>query len=424
MSDATYDVDPRLKIFYEGLGAQHERFTPLLIAILSAEYRDKILKEGMDPNYALQEAIRVGEFRIQHAKPPNVPPMSFQQATAMSQPIQDVKAMNEKYILDDLERKADIFIDSTNKQFAKQALEDLNGQTHASKYNNYPLQDQADRIAVVAADAVEDHVGGNILWNMDGGDRRDLVQYLATVVREGYNMPAPPPVPTQNAYEQAAGFKSPSATWNAACDILKDLKDRRGIRQAFDDIDPEVQVQILTRMDELIRNRFDVTGVATREIAELREVMMEPEEPQLTPHQERISELWWAKVDQMKDDIDRGDRLINAHAASLLNRVLEGSKSFDVAWVEFESFAEERQGAKRYAEQVTYFDVAHEWANKPGITPLEAAHGVAKTLYIEKHQVIGSLENISREYNEVFDYNYAEQIKLRQVRAAKELFGS
>jgi hypothetical protein len=76
-----------------------------------------------------------------------------------------------------------------------------------------------------------------------------------------------------------------------------------------------------------------------------------------------------------------------------------------------------------------YHGLAEIWAGKSGLTMLEACHGVARDAYamrfdapVERVVPKGDY-NPRRVYDKVYDTQHEEQIRARQLRAAKDLFG-
>jgi len=76
-------------------------------------------------------------------------------------------------------------------------------------------------------------------------------------------------------------------------------------------------------------------------------------------------------------------------------------------------------------------EAATTWGEREDITPLERCHGLAQALYSEwgTDSVLsaegGSVPtNPGRNYAKAYDHEFADRIKDRSMRAAKELFGS
>lgn len=94
--------------------------------------------------------------------------------------------------------------------------------------------------------------------------------------------------------------------------------------------------------------------------------------------------------------------------------------------------ASEQAEARRDQQVNEFFDVAQKWATLPDLTATERCHGVAHDFYL-KYGVDGGVDpntgrgvdfNRSDDYGKKFDHNFADDIRARQIRAAKELFGS
>jgi hypothetical protein len=72
--------------------------------------------------------------------------------------------------------------------------------------------------------------------------------------------------------------------------------------------------------------------------------------------------------------------------------------------------------------QQRYLDIAEQWANKPNLTLREACHGVAYDTYCVAHPEQPKVM-ARQEYGQRYDSHFVDQIKNRQIKAAKDLFG-
>jgi hypothetical protein len=87
---------------------------------------------------------------------------------------------------------------------------------------------------------------------------------------------------------------------------------------------------------------------------------------------------------------------------------------------------------KRRAEAVLHaFDIAQKWSSTPELTPRERVHGAVRDLYDHYGETRGtdakgrSVEvKPGRDYDKHFELHFAEDIKMRTIRAAKDLFGT
>jgi len=77
---------------------------------------------------------------------------------------------------------------------------------------------------------------------------------------------------------------------------------------------------------------------------------------------------------------------------------------------------------QRLADQNGYMQTAQKWAEKPGITPADAAHGVAYDIYCATHPFQHGVDT-AKEYAKNYDDTFKSSIKDRSMKAAKELFG-
>lgn len=94
--------------------------------------------------------------------------------------------------------------------------------------------------------------------------------------------------------------------------------------------------------------------------------------------------------------------------------------------------ASEQAEARREQKLDEFFGVAQKWATLPDLTATERCHGVAHDFYL-KYGVDGGVNpengrsvdfNRSDDYGRKYDHNFADDIRTRQIRAAKELFGN
>jgi len=84
---------------------------------------------------------------------------------------------------------------------------------------------------------------------------------------------------------------------------------------------------------------------------------------------------------------------------------------------------------KRNGEAVVNaFDIAQRWVGLPDLTPRERVHGAVHDLYSRygypQHGEGDQVVQPSQEYAQHYESHFAEDIKFRTIRAAKDLFGS
>ena len=77
---------------------------------------------------------------------------------------------------------------------------------------------------------------------------------------------------------------------------------------------------------------------------------------------------------------------------------------------------------ERQMVQNGYMQTAQKWAEKPDITPADAAHGVAYDIYCATHPFQHGVDT-RQEYEKNYDETFASSIKERQMKAARDLFG-
>ena len=96
---------------------------------------------------------------------------------------------------------------------------------------------------------------------------------------------------------------------------------------------------------------------------------------------------------------------------------------------------QERIADERAEERHVYFNIAEKWAEKSGLTPAEAAHGVAHDLYAEfghtgEHVVVNEFSvkdilggpELAADYGRLYDNIKASNIQAKSMRAAADLF--
>lgn len=134
-------------------------------------------------------------------------------------------------------------------------------------------------------------------------------------------------------------------------------------------------------------------------------------------------------------------------AMASMERYEEAAEAKRVAALTPEQKAQEEAKSRAYAQRIykqahemsekeraqaldTFFSTAQKWANLPELTATERCHGVAHDLYLIYGPRSGSdlngrtVEyNRSDDYAQRYDHCYSDFVHLRQIRAAKELFG-
>lgn len=94
--------------------------------------------------------------------------------------------------------------------------------------------------------------------------------------------------------------------------------------------------------------------------------------------------------------------------------------------------ASEQAEARRDQQIGMFFETAQKWATLPDLSATERCHGVAHDLYLQ-YGVSGGVNpdtgrsvdfNKSNDYGKKYDHNFADDIRMRSIRAAKELFGN
>lgn len=134
---------------------------------------------------------------------------------------------------------------------------------------------------------------------------------------------------------------------------------------------------------------------------------------------------FYAFQESLSDQINLDNPGIQDKSCELVERLgKHRAITLDAAKEEFKAYATKQQIACRSAEQESYFGLADLWGSVPGITPLEAAHGVAREMYLQHHQIKGPPAVIPQEYDMLYDISYGDRIAERKMRAARDLFGS
>lgn len=110
--------------------------------------------------------------------------------------------------------------------------------------------------------------------------------------------------------------------------------------------------------------------------------------------------------------------------------IRDGQQSVDEAVREVVAITRDTRVNRLNQEVNVYHDIAEKWAAKgPDITLREACHGVAHDAYalrfdtnVPRPMPEDPAFNPSKVYGAMYDTNLADEIKARQIRAAKELF--
>jgi hypothetical protein len=107
--------------------------------------------------------------------------------------------------------------------------------------------------------------------------------------------------------------------------------------------------------------------------------------------------------------------------------VVEAAEQFK--WLGLES---NKASEKHRAEALRHaFEVAQKWSTGTGLTPRERVHGAVRDLYEHYGEKIGLNQegravhvSPGNDYDQHFELHFAEDIKMRTIRAAKDLFGT
>lgn len=120
--------------------------------------------------------------------------------------------------------------------------------------------------------------------------------------------------------------------------------------------------------------------------------------------------------------VDTSEVHDNSFISPILNKVMEGTLSPVKAADLIHGQVVKVQEKQRSLEQTRYLQTAQIWAEKPGLTTAEACHGVAFDLYTTNNSFQHGTDT-QQEYKQQYDDTFADKIKTRSIKAAKELFG-
>jgi len=132
------------------------------------------------------------------------------------------------------------------------------------------------------------------------------------------------------------------------------------------------------------------------------------------------------KRDRDRGDIEEKDRFIAMGEEAIKTEDEARRKHLREAILEANNAAD-----KRRAEAVLHaFDVANRWSTAPELTPRERVHGATRELYhhygpTQARDEHGRFVHVEAgpEYDAHYEAHFAEDIKFRSIRAAKDLFG-
>jgi hypothetical protein len=132
------------------------------------------------------------------------------------------------------------------------------------------------------------------------------------------------------------------------------------------------------------------------------------------------------KRDRDRGDIEEKDRFIAMGEEAIKTEDEARRKHLREVILEANNAAD-----KRRAEAVLHaFDVANRWSTAPELTPRERVHGATRELYhhygpTQARDEHGRFVHVEAgpEYDAHYEAHFAEDIKFRSIRAAKDLFG-
>lgn len=197
----------------------------------------------------------------------------------------------------------------------------------------------------------------------------------------------------------------------AALAIVSELDGRGGVNLDFDD---DLNEEVADTLSAIIRKAYNVP--ATMNLYE-----------QLQPV-ERPADLWVEKVKTFVEAIPPGTP--GDIAGDIYVNMRDGKISVQEAIEQVKQASEEDRIENLNEELRAYMNTAAKWAEAEGVHKEEACYGVARDAYLMRfNPAIARQEPSSdfdpgRVFNEIFDMRFAEEIKARQIRAAKELFGN